>query len=300
MAKSKLKAVDPKEAEPSKPKILIFGQPGVGKTWASLDFPGVYYIDTEGGASRGQYTDKLKKSGGVYMGPDQGALDFDTITGQIQALATEAHDYKTLVIDSFTKLYITEIASEYERLVEAGKKIEFSVEKKPATSKSRSLVNWLSRIDMNIILICHEKALWKNGEQIGETFDGYEKLAYELDLCMNIVKAGPNRVARITKTRVEGFVEGTSFPWSYAEFANKYGKDVIEGDVKQLVLVTAQQLQEIKTLLSIVKLPENQEDKWFTAAKVDKWEEMDADKAGKIIDYIKKTYINVEPKGEAA
>ena len=67
---SKLRAVDPKAASPSKPKILIFGKPGVGKTWTSLDFPSVYYIDTEGGADLNHYTDKLKKAGGVYFGPD--------------------------------------------------------------------------------------------------------------------------------------------------------------------------------------------------------------------------------------
>src|SRR5664280_1663930 len=75
---TKLKAKDPKTTEPSKPKILIFGKPGVGKTWFSLDFPSVYYIDTEGGADLAHYTAKLIKSGGVYMGPEDGSLDFPT------------------------------------------------------------------------------------------------------------------------------------------------------------------------------------------------------------------------------
>ena len=46
---SRLKAVAPKAAEPSKPKMLLFGKPGIGKTWFSLDFPACYYIDTEVG-----------------------------------------------------------------------------------------------------------------------------------------------------------------------------------------------------------------------------------------------------------
>ena len=44
--KSKLGAIDPKAAEPSRPKITIFGKPGVGKTWGALDFPSVYYSNT--------------------------------------------------------------------------------------------------------------------------------------------------------------------------------------------------------------------------------------------------------------
>ena len=56
--KSKLLAVAPETVEPKKPKVLIFGAAGVGKTWTSLDFPGVYYIDTEGGADLDHYRAK--------------------------------------------------------------------------------------------------------------------------------------------------------------------------------------------------------------------------------------------------
>ena len=85
--RTRLKAVVPKAAEPSKPKMLIYGAPGVGKTWGALDFPGVYYIDTEGGADLAHYTAKLDAAGGVYLGPDQGAQSFDTIIDQVDALA---------------------------------------------------------------------------------------------------------------------------------------------------------------------------------------------------------------------
>jgi AAA domain len=48
--KSRLAAIPPESVQPKKPKVLVFGPPGVGKTWASLDFPRVYYIDTEPGS----------------------------------------------------------------------------------------------------------------------------------------------------------------------------------------------------------------------------------------------------------
>lgn len=289
---SKLKAIPPKAAEPSKPKIMIFGKAGVGKTFTALDFPLCYFIDAEGGANRSHYTDKLEKSGGTYMGPDQGALDFSAVIEQVQALATEEHAYKTLIIDSYSKLYNAAIANEYERLLAKGAKIEFSVEKKPAAAFSKRLISWLSRLDMNVILVCHEKPLWKGGEQIGDTFDGFDKLDYELDLCMNIVKAGDKRIARITKSRIEGFPDGSTFPWSYAEFANRYGKEVIEKLGKQVILASAEQLAEVRKLIDIVKLPEGQEEKWFKAGNAEGWDEMDADKVSKIITYIRETYIS--------
>lgn len=281
---SKLKAVDPKAAEPSKPKILIFGKAGVGKTWTSLDFPSVYYIDTEGGADLAHYTDKLKKAGGMYYGPEQGSQSFENVIEQIQALATEEHSYKTVVIDSISKLYNIEIAKEQERL---GDKDAFGASKKQAVSLTRRMVNWIDRLDMNVILIAHEKPLWANEKQIGVTYDAWDKLEYELHLALNIVKTGDTRKAFVKKSRLTGFPDASSFEWAYPEFATRYGKDIIEAKPKQLILATPEQLTEIKRLLEVVKLPESQIDKWFTAAKVASFEEMDTDKIQTCITYLK-------------
>lgn len=281
---SKLKAVDPKAAEPSKPKILIFGKAGVGKTWTSLDFPSVYYIDTEGGADLAHYTDKLKKAGGMYFGPEQGSQSYEMVIEQIQALATEEHNYKTVVIDSISKLFNIEIAREAERL---GDKDAFGASKKPAVSFTRRLVNWVDRLDMNVILIAHERPLWANDKQVGVTYDAWDKLEYELHLSLNIVKQGEARKAYIKKSRLTGFPDAANFDWAYDEFAKRYGKDIIEKKSIQIVLATAEQLSEVKRLLEIVKLPDGQQDKWFTAAKVASFEEMDSDKIEKVITHLK-------------
>lgn len=284
---TKLKAVDPKTAEPTKPKILIFGKPGVGKTWTSLDFPNCFYIDTEGGATRNHYTDKLAKSGGAYLGIEQGSLDFNVVLEQVQALATEKHTYKTLIIDSFTKLYNDYAAEMAEKVGD-----DYGRDKKEANKPTRKMVRWLNRLDMNVILIAHEKAKWGidskgNRSEIGVTFDAYEKLEYELDLCLNIVKQGPARLARVQKSRLIGFPDGDSFTWSYNDFADRYGKDVIENAAKQIVLANEDQLKELRSLLETYKLKEGQEQKWFKAADVDDYSEMNTATVTKIINYIK-------------
>lgn len=290
--KSKLKAIKPEAAKPSKPKILIYGKPGVGKTWASMDFPGCYYIDTEGGADLPRYTAKLEKSGGAYYGIEQGSLDFGNVIGQLEALATEKHNYKTVVIDSITKIFNNEILKEADKL---GDKNVFGADKKPAVSMIRKLISWIQRIDMNIILIAHEKTAWGvvNGQraEIGTTFDCYDKLEYELHLALNIIKLPNKRNAIVKKSRLEGFVEGEAFEWSYVKFAEKYGQDVIEKEVTQLILATQEQLDELKLLLELVKLPEGQIDKWLTAANANSWKEMDSIKVEKIIAHIKNQYI---------
>lgn len=294
--RSKLKAVKPKAAEPSKPKVLIFGKPGVGKTWTALDFPNVYYVDTEGGADMNHYTDKLEASGGMYFGVEQGSLDFAAVIGQIQALATEKHEFKTLVIDSITKIFNNEITKEAERLGSAN---AFGADKKPAIALMRQLVSWIQRLDMNVILIAHEKPLWGtvNGQraEIGATFDAWDKLEYELHLALNIIKFGGKRVAKVKKSRLTGFPDDETFNWSYQDFAERYGKDVIEKASVTLTLATEEQLAELAKLKKKAVLPEGIEAKWFTAANVTSFEEMDSDKIQKVIDLIQDKYL---PKGE--
>jgi hypothetical protein len=114
---------------------------------------------------------------------------------------------------------------------------------------------------------------------------------------LNIFKAGADRKARVRKSRLLGFPDAMVFPWSYADFAKMYGKDIIEKSVSAIVLATPEQLAEVKRLFETVKIPEGQEEKWLKQKNVDGWEEMDTDTIAKAIEHIKKTYLNQE-KGE--
>lgn len=286
---SKLKAKDPKAAEPSKPKVLIFGKSGVGKTWQSIDFPSVYYIDTEGGADLDHYTEKLSRAGGVYMGPSDGACDFAVVLDQIKALATEPHSHRTLVIDSISKLFNTAVAIEAERL---GDKNAFGADKKPAIAAMRQLIGWLQRLDMNVILIAHERAEWGQNDkgervEIGQTFDCWDKLEYELHLALRIVKQGKTRRAFVRKSRLLGFPEGESFTWSYADFAERYGREVIEGKVRQIVLASSDQISELRKLLSTVKVDDDFEAKCLSKANAQTWEELEAEQVNKVVAFLK-------------
>jgi hypothetical protein len=199
-------------------------------------------------------------------------LDFSEVLEQIKALATEQHNYKTLVIDSISKLFNTAIAAEAERLDAEGVKNAFGADKKPAVSMLRQMISWLTRLDMNVILIAHEKPLWGmvKGErqEVGTTFDCWDKLEYELHLCLNIAKMGDKRMARVRKTRLTGFPDQTSFEWSYPEFATRYGKDIMEQAPVAIKLATPEQLAEISRLLEIVKLSEtDRKDKWLAEHK---------------------------------
>lgn len=292
-----LKAKHPKKAEPKKPKILIFGSPGVGKTWGALDFPGVYYIDCEGGATLDHYTDKLVKSDGAYLGPEDGANDMDVVLDQIKSLATSKHPYRTLVIDSYSKLYNTRIAEKIEAMEAAKTDMDktFGREKKPAISKTRQMVAWFDRLDMNVILVCHQKDVWADGKVTGQSFDGYDKLEYELDLVMQILKQGNSRKAKVGKCRLSQFREGEVIDWNYKTFAERYGIEVIEAASEPTEPASAEQIRVIQQLVGIVKLDDDIRTKWFDKAGVDAWGEMDAVTIQKCIDYL----TNQLPKSAA-
>lgn len=286
---SKLKAKSPELVKPGKIKAVLFSISGVGKTTLALSFPKPYYYDVEGGAKGSQYRELLKKSGGAYLGPEDGTLDGNFLIEQMQALATEKHPYKTLIVDSLTKLYQTSIAQEQERL---GDKDAFGASKKPAVAMMRRIILWASRLDMNIWFICHETAEWGvvNGQraEIGKVADCWDKLIYELDLAVQAVKRGPARLAIVKKSRLMAFPDGDTFALEYAEFAARHGKETVEGEVGVITLALPEQVAEVKKLLDLVKTTEAEVEKWFNKAGVSDWSEMTSEQILGCINHLKK------------
>jgi len=292
-----LKAVKPEIVKPSKPKFMISGKAGVGKTAFATQFEMPYLIDVEGGAVRPQYMKQLIQSGGAYFGKEQGSQDFKLVIEEIKTLATSKHDYKTLIIDSFTKLYNMAAA-----IAEAEVGNDFGRDKKEANKPTRQLVRWLEKIDMTVILICHQKDKYeRKGKEIvyaGTTFDGWDKLEYDLDLWIEIQKLGKERSFVVKKSRVAEFVEGQDFPLEYKKFCELYGEDIIHAPVQPLVMATAAQVAEIKRLIELVRLDDEIVEKWLKKAEADDFDEMSSDQINKCIAFVK-AKLN-DAKGEAA
>lgn len=284
VARSKLKAVAPKVAIPKKPQILIYGGPGVGKSFGATQFPVNYYIDSEGGANLPHYTSRIEAAGGSYMGQEQGSLDFDVVVNEVKALATESHHYKTLVIDSISKLWNTAILHEQIRL---GDKDAYGASKKPAVQKIRNLLDWLSRLDMNVLLLAQEKELWGDKGREGFTYDCDPKVAFDLHLILRIVLQGKRRMAQIGKSRFDAFPTGETFEWSYDNFADRYGRAVMEAEAQPLALASDEQVAEVRKLLDVVKVAPDFAEKCLARGGASDWSEMDADKIAKVIESLK-------------
>jgi RecA/RadA recombinase len=287
-----LRGKKPEKVKESKPKFIISGKSGVGKTYFALDFPNPYIIDTEGGALRPQYIEKIQKNGGCYFGKEEGSQDFKLVINEVKELVSNKHDYKTLIIDSFTYLYLLEAAQAEEN---GGS--DFGRDKKEANKPTRQLIRWIEKLDMTVILICHAKEKWRRvGKEVisdGTTYDGYDKLEFMLDLWIEVEKKGVNRFYTVKKSRIDAFKENEHYPLEYKKFCELYGNDIITRPISIIEIATKAQLDEIQKMLEVVKIPQDEIDKWFSKNQIESWEELNKEQAFNWLKYLNDKIKNV-------
>lgn len=273
-----LKAKQP-EAIEKRLKALFYGAAGVGKTTAAICFPKPYLIDTERGAENKQYTDQLKKSGGVIFQ----TCDFEEMLTEVRSLLTEKHEYKTLVIDPMTTVYNDLL--EKSALIHG---TEFGRHYGEANKQMKHLINLLLRLDMNVIITSHSKNEYGEGMAvIGSTFDCYKKIDYLFDLVFEIQKRGQERVGIVKKSRIEGFVDRSTFPFTYDEIAARYGKEILERDAVPEALATPEQVAELEHLISVFKEPSEVVQKWKDKANAATLAEINQTIMAKLIQHMK-------------
>lgn len=266
-------------------KALFFGQAGVGKTTAAIQFPRPYLIDTERGAVNDQYTETIRKAQGAVFGTN----DFDEIVAEVTSLLSEQHDYRTLIIDPITTVY-DDLIEKAERKVGT----EFGRHYGEAKKQWKRLGNLLMRLDMNVIITSHQKNLYGDGMKvIGNTYDGPKGLDYLFDLVFEINKRGAERVGIVRKTRVSAFPEGEVFPFSYDEVAGRYGRDVLERDAVAVALATPDQIRQLTELLAERRDGDELLEKWLTKAEADSPAEMSSDAIGKCIAFLNRPAVAV-------
>jgi hypothetical protein len=273
-----LKAKKPSVAE-CRLKALFYGCAGVGKTYAAIQFPKPYIIDTEGSTNKPQYVRLIEKSDGAVLM----TVDFDEMINEVRELLTTKHDYKTLILDSLTLAY-NDLLEKAERKVGT----DFGRHYGEANKRMKQLLNLLFRLDMNVIITSHSKNEYgANLAVLGQTFDCYKKLDYLFDLVFEIQKRGNDRMGMVKKSRFETFQNNDIFPFSYEEIAERYGRAVIEREAVAQELATHAQVTEIARLIDLLKVPEEIFQKWLDKASSESWEDMPSESIQKCIDHLR-------------
>lgn len=267
-----LRGKKPVEGQKRRLKLLLFGPAGVGKTIAALMMPRPYVIDTEAGTEH--YGKQIEAVGGAVFSSN----DFDDVVSEVGSLLTEKHPFRTLVIDSFTPLFETEIdKGEAEVGTEWGRHIAF------ASKPSKRLFNKLSMLDMNCVVTAHSKAQYviltnakgdKEMTKVGETFDGWKKLDYLFDLVLELQRRGTKRIAVVRKTRLAEFPDQAEFEWSFDELARRYGAEHLEREAEVIELASPDQVARLRTLIVKAGIDKETVDKLLAKANADSLDEM--------------------------
>lgn len=281
-------------------KLLLYGRAGVGKTTAAIQFPNSYILDTERGTDF--YAKTINQNGSVVL-PTSNP---DEIKEELNALLTEKHSYKTLIVDPITQVY-NAVQEKWTKIFEKHSKIQKDSEVQDfglrywskVKSEFKALQRIILSLDMNVIILSHQKDVYGAGfSKVGVTFDSIKNEDYIYDLVFRLEKRGNKRLAIKEKERAE--IGKNKFPdefeWSYNNFIKYYGKEVIEKEAIPLNMATKEQVDKLNKLLDIINVDDEITTKWLSKADVSSFDEFTGDQINKCIKYCEDKLKTIKDK----
>lgn len=279
-------------------KTLLYADKGVGKTHFCCSFPNTYYIDTEGLQDFPHFVKMIVDNGGdlLYL------TELTEIISEVKELLTAKHNYKTLVIDSisFPAFWLSQM--EAERLAAKTKDAEgteYGANLAKAKRFTFQLGILLSRLDMNVIVVAHEKRKYADNKEVGKEYDVNEKMAYALGAVWNLRLLGKTRKLFIEKSRYAEMPTGEiiDFENGYDVVKDKFGEEIFKRQSKAEELATSEQIEEFNRAIKFLQVPDTTIQKWLQSVHAAEVSEVNRDiLAQKINDLHKK----LKGKGEAA
>lgn len=286
-----LRAKEPIE-QPNRFRALVYGGEGAGKSHFSLSIPQVYYIDTENVMKYPHFRKMLKDNKGKVAE----IVDLEEIINEVKELLNTKHDYKTLVIDSVTFPYTNLGNLEVERLIKGKvdkEGTEFGANMAKPKRLAFHLAMLLTRLDMNVIVIAHEKIKYSKGEEVGKMADISEKMGYSLGAILRIQKQGQTRKLYVEKSRYDEFGQNEVFDIGNTKTAGYdflkgiFGEENFLRESVVEILATPEQINELNRLIQILNYPEEKVQKWLSASKSNSLDEMKTEHIQKCIDLLK-------------
>ena len=194
-------------------KVMIWGESGSGKSRFSLSAPNPIVVDLEGSTRLYASEFDFYKAEIDKNNPKANNAAVLTMSLIEEILKGEYPEQKTLIIDPVTDLLdcIEDIsARKYEQMI--GKKVgdlnQLQKTKWYAYRReaSRTVLNQLKDIPMNLILVARAKNMWdtKDGKMqpVGLTYDALDIVEYLMDIVIQLEKNGDETRAIVKKSRI--------------------------------------------------------------------------------------------------
>lgn len=194
-------------------KVMIWGESGSGKSRFSLSAPNPIVVDLEGSTRLYASEFDFYKAEIDKNNPKANNAAILTMSLIEEILKGEYPEQKTLIIDPVTDLLdcIEDIsARKYEQMI--GKKVgdlnQLQKTKWYAYRReaSRTVLNQLKDIPMNLILVARAKSMWdtKDGKMqpVGLTYDALDIVEYLMDIVIQLEKNGDETRAIVKKSRI--------------------------------------------------------------------------------------------------
>ena len=162
-------------------RVLIYGPPKIGKTTLASEFPNPVFLQLEDGQNSTTETTGWGR---------ESLQNYDDLRAKLQGLYEEAHDFKTVVIDSASALQWLVWAEtcrrgdeKYPKGVDTIEKFGYGKGYKYASYIWQELLDDLNLLrlhrNMHVVLIGHSKIL-KFDNPEGASFDRYEIDVHEI------------------------------------------------------------------------------------------------------------------------
>ena len=194
-------------------KVLVWGEPGCGKSRFALSAPAPIVVDLED--STGLYAEefdfyKAKVNPNNILSNNAATL-VKNIINEINN--NEYPDRKTLVVDPVTDLLdciesfcVTEYQKQINKKITELNAVQKTKWYTYRRETSRKILDKLKNISMNLILVARSKILWDTvdgkTQPVGQTYDCLEIVESLMDIVINLEKTTEGTVAKVKKSRL--------------------------------------------------------------------------------------------------
>lgn len=230
-----LASIKPANEVKHKRKVLIYSDPGAGKTVLSATAPKPLIYDTEDGAASINNHPELATHALVL--PYKSLYQLEMIVDRLAAKAAGLEHIETFVIDTLSNLHKKGLADTVET---DWKKNPNSVNRYVAETEHhtenneriRRIVSSLNSLDCNVIINCHAKKIVKKDGSFILSPDFSDKLTNAINALVDVVgymyeKEEQGTVNRILRLRSNGnIVAKTRFAPHPAEMVNPTWKNL--------------------------------------------------------------------------